>query len=77
MNKKRRDELNQISTMLEMIKEKIQDVLTDEEWAFDGMPENLQGSERGERSVEAQGSLSEAMDKIDEVVEFLSDAINC
>lgn len=77
MNKKRRDELNQISTMLEMIKEKIQDVLTDEEWAFDGMPENLQGSERGERSVEAQESLSEAMDKIDEVAEFLSDAINC
>lgn len=77
MNKKRRDELNRISAMLETIKEKIQDVLTDEEWAYDGMPENLQGSERGERSVEAQENLSEAMDKLDEVMEFLSEATNC
>ena len=82
MNNQRRRELaNIITTMesvcmpidiadLEGIKSDIEFVLMDEEMAFESMPENLQGSYRGEMSQEAQDNMNEAIDLIDE---FISD----
>lgn len=82
MNNQRRRELtNIIATMesvcmpvdiadLEEIKSDIEFVLMDEEMAFESMPENLQGSYRGEASQEAQDNMNEAIDTIDE---FISD----
>ena len=82
MNNQRRRELtNIITTMesvctpvdiadLEGIKTDIEFVLMDEEMAFESMPENLQGSYRGEMSQEAQDNMNEAIDLIDE---FISD----
>lgn len=82
MNNQRRRELaNIVTTMesvcmpvdiadLEGIKSDIEFVLMDEEMAFESMPENLQGSYRGEMSQEAQDNMNEAIDLIDE---FISD----
>ena len=82
MNKQRRKELANIVTAmenvstpvdieeLEGIKSDIEMILMDEEMAFDNMPENLQGSYRGEMSQEAQDNMNEAIDLIDE---FISD----
>ena len=55
---------------LEGIKTNIEFVLMDEEMAFESMPENLQGSYRGEMSQDAQDNMNEAIDLIDE---FISD----
>lgn len=80
MNNQRRKELTNIaSTMesvcmpvdieeLEGIKSDIEFVLMDEEMAFESMPENLQGSYRGEMSQEAQDNMNEAIDLIDEFI---------
>ena len=82
MNNQRRKELaNIIDAMetilmpldiedLEGVKSDIEMVLTDEEMAFENMPENLQYSMRGEASQEAQDNMNEAIDLIDE---FISD----
>lgn len=57
--------------------ERLEDVLTDEQCAFDCMPENLQYSIRGEESQEAIDLMTEAMEKfeeedLEEVVDLLS-----
>lgn len=82
MNNQRRRELANIITSvecvcvpvdieeLEGIKSDIEMVLMDEEMAFENMPENLQGSYRGEMSQEAQDNMNEAIDLIDG---FISD----
>lgn len=82
MNNQRRRELANITTTMESvcmpvdiadlegIKSDIEFVLMDEEMAFESMPENLQGSYRGEMSQEAQDNMNEAIDLIDE---FISD----
>lgn len=48
----------------------IYSVQSEEEIAFDNMPENLQGSMRGMESEEAIEHLSEAVDLCDEIVEM-------
>lgn len=62
---------------IEKLMERLQDVLLDEECAFDSMPENLQYSMRGEESQEAIDLMEEAMEKfeeenLEEVVDLLS-----
>lgn len=71
MNKERRTMIEKIITRIENIKDELQDVLSDEEFAFDNMPENLQYSERGEASQEAIDSMSEAIDNLEEAIEQL------
>lgn len=85
MNNQRRRELaNIVTTMesvcmpvdiadLEGIKSDIEFVLMDEEMAFESMPENLQGSYRGEMSQEAQDNMNEAIDLIDEFINDYED----
>ena len=78
-NQRRRELMNIITTMesvcmpvditdLEGIKTDIEFVLMDEEMAFESMPENLQGSYRGEMSQDAQDNMNEAIDLIDEFI---------
>lgn len=85
MNNQRRRELANITTTMESvcmpvdiadlegIKSDIEFVLMDEEMAFESMPENLQGSYRGEMSQEAQDNMNEAIDLIDEFINDYED----
>ena len=59
MNKQRRKE---IANAIRQIENVVSSILDDEEEAFDNMPENLQYSERGDMSQEAQDNLSGAVD---------------
>ena len=80
MNKQRRRELNKIACKIEsiyfpvniakldFIKNNIEIILMDEEMAFENMPEGLQMSYRGTTSQEAQSSMAEAIDLIDEFI---------
>jgi len=47
--------------------------LDDEQDAYDNMPENLQGSDRGMESEEAQESLESAIEALEEAISYLED----
>lgn len=71
MNKNRRKEIREIINELEELKEKIEMVLAEEQDYYDNMPENLQGSERGEIAESAIFELEESLDNIDNAIENL------
>jgi len=71
MNNARRIKIKKIIKDIETIKNDLQDVLSDEEFAFDSMPENLQSSSRGEESQEAIDYMNEAIEGLDNAVEQL------
>jgi hypothetical protein len=71
MNKQRRKE---IANTIRDIERVVSNILEDEEEAFDNMPENLQYSERGDMSQEAQDNLSCAVDALEEAISYLEDA---
>lgn len=73
MNKQRRQLIKNNISILENIKSNLEDILSDEECYFDNMPENLQGSLRGEESEEAIDLLNDAIDNIDECINNLED----
>lgn len=73
MNKERRNKIAKIVQEIERIKDSLQSVLNDEEFAFDNMPENLQSSMRGEESEEAIENMNEAVDALGEAMDRLYD----
>jgi len=75
MNKKRRKSISDIISVLDNVKGNIEDILSDEEYYFDNMPENLQGSIRGEESEEAIDLLTDAIESINDCIENLTEII--
>lgn len=71
MNKARRETIQRAIGNVEMI---LQDVLDEERDAFENMPENLQNSERGQISQDAQENLEAAIDALEEAISYLEDA---
>ena len=69
MNKERRMKISKIIQEIDNIKSRLQNILNEEESVFENMPENLQGSMRGEES-------EEAIDYMDEAIESLGNAID-
>lgn len=68
MNKERRTKIRNILTNIENIKLELESILSEEEMIFDNMPENLQGSMRGEESEEAIEYMNAAVDSLQEAV---------
>ena len=94
MNKARRKKIQKAIDMLEMgdvIDQALailEDVLYDEEAAYDNIPENLQGSWRAEESEEAIDALNDAIDLLtdlqsaegadkDDTEDKIQEAIGC
>lgn len=82
MNKQRREKIRQlkarfqdIQTELKQTSCELTSILSEEQDAFDNMPEGLQGSLRGMYSEDAIDNMEEASDKLDEVIELLSEII--
>ena len=73
MNKQRRQSIEIEITGLERIKSKLEDILAEEEYTFENMPENLQGSLRGEKSEESIDILTEAIDSLDSIIDSLKE----
>lgn len=84
MNKSRRKRIAAVISTLENVgyniiesaRDEIEDILWEEEDAYDNMPENLQYSMRGEESSEAIDNLQEAVDKLEEAIEVLEEINN-
>ena len=82
MNKARRKRIASVISTLENIidydliesaKDELEDILYEEEDAYDNMPENLQYSIRGEESSDAIDSLQEAVDALEEAIDTLNE----
>lgn len=82
MNDTRRRRLRGIKTQIDFANSQLKDtskrlssILSEEQDAFDNMPEGLQSSYRGMCSEDAIDSMEEASEKLDEVIELLNDIV--
>ena len=82
MNKARRKRIASVISTLENIidydliesaKDELEDILWEENDAYDNMPESLQYSVRGEESSEAIDNLQEAVDLLEEAINLIND----
>lgn len=85
MNKSRRKRIKSVIIALEnitgydsinSIRNEIENILWEEEDAYDNMPENLQYSMRGEASSEAIDSLQDAVDALEEAISIIDEINN-
>ena len=73
MNKQRRKEIANQIKLLEAVKSNLETILSDEEYYFDNMPENLQGSMRGEDSENAIDLLTESIELLQNACDNLEE----
>lgn len=57
MNNERRKKLSDLSDKIEELKTEAENLLEEEQEYYDNMPENLQNSEKGEKSENAIGEI--------------------
>lgn len=70
MNKARRKAIQKSISDIEQV---LQEILDDEQNAYDNMPEGLQESENGMISVEAQENLEAAIDSLEDAISYLEE----
>ena len=82
MNDTRRRMISELKTQIDFannyLKEankKLSSILSEEQDAFDNMPEGLQSSYRGMCSEDAIDGMEEVSEKLDEVIELLGDIV--
>lgn len=75
MNKARRLEIKQVYANIRYAMNDIQSILTDEQNAYDNMPENLQDTNRGMESEECIDYLSDAIDALDDALKSLDEIV--
>lgn len=74
MNKDRRARIEKIKEALEELRGQIEDLQSEEQEAFDAMPESLQQGDRGQASEAAADALQSAYDSADEAISQLEAA---
>lgn len=75
MNKTRRQQLKKWLKEIEVIKGELESICSDEEEAFDNMPEGVQGSANGMNSEEAIDKMNDAVAAIEEAVECIEEIV--
>ena len=71
MNKNRRMRLIEARALLEQANDIINDVMNEEDNAYNNLSEGLQQTMRGEQMEENVGEMEEAIDKIEEAIDNL------
>ena len=71
MNNIRRKEINKVKEKLENLLADLDGLKSEEEEAYDNMPESLQESDRGGEMLENIEYLDEAYNAVDEAIETL------
>lgn len=74
MNKNRRKSLQSIMVSIESVKYELEDVMFEEEYCRDNIPENLQGSERYTKAEEACEALSNALNYLEDAIASIEEA---
>ena len=84
MNKMRRKELmewvkkaEEWAARGEDLKGMLEDICSDEQYYFDNMPENLQGSQRGMDAEEAIDAMNEAIESMNNAIDAAEEAASC
>lgn len=72
MNNVRRKRIKDIINKIEIVKKELDDILSDEQYAYDNMSEGLQCSERGMNSEESIDLMEEACEAIDDAIDSLN-----
>ncbi len=75
MNKSRRKELTDLQTKFQELLGELETIKDDESQSFEDMPENLQGSERGETTQETVDLLETLYDELESLFEYNFDEI--
>ena len=73
MNKQRRKHIKDAISAISKIEVLIQNILDEEQEAYDSMPEGLQTSENGMISEDAQDNLDAAIEALEEAVSYLEE----
>ena len=60
-------QMGELSTVLETVKEALQDVLNEEQEAYDNLPEGLQEADRGQQMQEYIEALEGVVDSLGEL----------
>nr|DAZ51177.1 MAG TPA: hypothetical protein [Caudoviricetes sp.] len=74
MNKARRISITKIADSLQALKSDVESIQSEEQDAYDNLPESIQDGERGDRMQEAIENLDDALTLIDEAVTSLMQA---
>ena len=74
MNKARRTSLMNLQDIINKAKEKLEELLEEEEEARDNLPENLLNSERYERAEAACNNITSAIDSLEEAMSYIEEA---
>lgn len=72
MNQARKKKLTKIIEQLDELRNQIEYEAEAEQEYFDNMPENLQGSERGQRAEEGATELADMATELEDIIETLS-----
>ena len=73
MNKVRRDQLRKVIQKVEDIIKVIENILYDEQDAYDNIPDSLKESDRGNESIEAQGNMEAAIEALEQASLYLEE----
>ena len=73
MNNNRRKQVSDAIAAINKIESLIQNILDEEQEAYDNMPEGLQLSENGMISEEAQENLDAAIEALEEAISYLEE----
>jgi ABC-type transporter Mla subunit MlaD len=76
MNAARRSKIRAIVAKLANLREELDDVRSDEQDAFDNLPESLQLAERGETMQEGLTELEEAISELEDLEAKLDDLVS-
>lgn len=71
MNVQRRKAIEKILGQVEDLKMEIENIMDEEQEAYDNLPESLQDSERGTKMQDAIEHLNDADNSIGDVIDYL------
>ena len=73
MNKARRKWLEDVSEKIAQAKEELEQIMDEEQEAYDNMPESIQESERGEQMYDNIDNLSTLISDLEDILEGFYD----
>ncbi len=75
MNKTRREWIENVISRLSELQDELDNIASDEQDAFDNLPEGIQYSERGDAMTENVSDLEQASSDIEKLVDALNEII--
>ncbi|HHF0811499.1 TPA: hypothetical protein ACPIDV_000484 [Pseudomonas aeruginosa] len=74
MNNARRKQLAEIVDQMQELRARLDELQSEEQEAFDNMPESLQQGEKGQQSEAAAERIGNAGDSLDEAINAIEEA---